>query len=119
MRKYRVNADSWTVLRDILRDGEAFNPNSASLRGRTATDVYPHHGRMSGIDEDIFRGHRAAGAIDYVIYSYSTPIAYRITTANPQTGEHRSQWIEPSARYSVTTSKHQAKVRTAISRIGA
>ena len=41
---------------------------------------------------------------DYVIYSYQTPIAWRT----------QGQWIQPAARYSVTTSKQQSTVRLAL-----
>lgn len=112
---YRVNADSWTHLRDLLTTPVEFNTDSATLRGRH--DSYPDAGRLGGPEGATFRGHRAAGAITYVIYSYNTPIAYRITTANAQTGEHTSRWIIPDVRYSVTTSKHQGKTRTAISQL--
>jgi hypothetical protein len=40
----------------------------------------------------------------YIIYSYSTPIAWY--TSN-------GQWVIPSLKYSVTTSKHQSLVRGA------
>lgn len=115
-RTFRVSADMWTVLQDILvGTPEDFNSDSASLTGRSFKSVYPHHGRMSGHDEDVFRGHRAAGAITYVVYSYSTPIAYRISVM--VLGENVNEWIVPDHKYSVTTSKHQGKVRTALSQI--
>src|SRR5690349_14503950 len=80
---YRVNADGWWKLQDILcGTPEDFNPDSASLRGRSADSVYPHTGRLSGLSEELFREARAEGRITYVIYSYSTPIAWlEITTA--------------------------------------
>ena len=120
-RTYRVNSDMWTVLSDILcATPDEFNTDSASLRGRTihnGVDIYGS-GRMTGTDLDTFRGHRQAGALDYVIYSYGTPIAYRIAYAHPQYhGRTEYKWIVPSTRYSVTTSKHQGKVRTALSQI--
>lgn len=42
---------------------------------------------------------------DYVVYSYLTPIAWHMPNG---------QWVMPDVRYSVTTSKHQSKIRTAI-----
>lgn len=43
-------------------------------------------------------------APDYVVYSYSTPIAW-----------HGSRgWIVPARKYSVTTSNHQGVVRRAL-----
>lgn len=118
--KYRVNADSWTHLRDLLvGTPDEFNGERDTLRGRTihnGVDIYGT-GRMEGTDLAIFRGHRQAGALDYVIYSYGTPIAYRIAYTHPQYGRTEYEWIVPDVRYSVTTSKHQEKVRSALSQI--
>src|SRR5215207_6729336 len=40
---------------------------------------------------------------DYIVYSYSTPIAWRTW----------GQWHTPDVKYSVTTSRHQRKISTA------
>jgi len=45
------------------------------------------------------------GVIDYVIYSYQTPIAWH---------DKESGWIVPDESYSVTTSRHQGTVRAAL-----
>lgn len=53
--------------------------------------------------------------IDYVVYSYWTPIAWHVW--NPGiTGvtAAESYWVYPQVRYSVTTSRHQTKIRTAL-----
>lgn len=103
-RTYRVNADSWTTLMDILvGTPEEFNTDRASIRGRTLdSNMRPSFGRVP--DEyslDIFNAR-------YVIYSYGTPIAWR---------DRRGEWTVPDVRYSVTTSKHQGKVRAALSNV--
>lgn len=41
---------------------------------------------------------------DYVVYSYATPIAFHA----------QGVWHIPDVKYSVTTSKHQSKIRAAI-----
>jgi hypothetical protein len=46
--------------------------------------------------------------IDYVVYSYNTPIAWHVTT------DTFSEWIFPEVKYSRTTSAHQTKIRTAL-----
>lgn len=46
---------------------------------------------------------------DYVVYSYATPIAWRIA----KTG----RWVMPAVKYSVTTTRHQNKIATAVSMI--
>ena len=40
----------------------------------------------------------------YIVYSYGTPIAWYTS---------KGQWVIPSLKYSVTTSKHQSLVRGA------
>lgn len=120
--RFRVNADRWTDLRNLLTAvpnevlPQEFNRDTDTLRGRR--ESRPAIGRMSGPALDTFAGYRQAGAIDYVIYSYGTPIAYRVTHYVRHMGACESKWIVPADRYSVTTSKHQGKVRTAISQIG-
>ncbi len=52
--------------------------------------------------------HDSARKAHYVVYSYRTPIAWYV----PSVG-----WVMPDTRYSVTTSKHQGKIRTAISQL--
>lgn len=57
--------------------------------------------------------------IDYVVYSYATPIAWHVW--NPGiTGvsDPESYWVMPDTRYSVTTSRHQTKIRVALAESG-
>jgi hypothetical protein len=42
--------------------------------------------------------------IDYVVFSYGTPIAWH----------SRNGWTTPDVRYSVSTSKHQGRIFTAV-----
>lgn len=111
MRKYRVNADMWTVLQDILcGPPNDFNPDGATLRGRNMRVGYLSRlGRLP--DEWRAVWHEDKNAIIYAIWSYDTPIAWR-TYRNG-----KARWIMPPVKYSVTTSKHQGKVRTALSQI--
>lgn len=98
MRKYRVNSDSWTVLADMLAgEPESFVGNS--MHGE------PSNGRVS-FGQLPAEYHPSVTSADYVIYSYVTPIAWRLR------GDGR--WHVPAERYSVTTSKQQGKVRTAL-----
>ena len=114
-RTYRVNADSWTVLRDILvATPEDFNPDSASLRGRNVElSAYVDMGRLPQEYVNEIRDSR----VGYVIYSYGTPIAWRRIAEWRKDGGPVWEWRVPEERYSVTTSKHQGKVRTALSQI--
>lgn len=57
-------------------------------------------GQLSGVDLDRFR--QEASLIDYVVYSYATPIAW-----------HTSQdvgWYRVKSKFSVTTSRHQGRL---------
>jgi hypothetical protein len=51
-----------------------------------------------------------AGAIDYVVTSYGTPIAWHDT---------RFGWAMPDVRYSVTTSKAQGRIAPAVAALNA
>lgn len=46
------------------------------------------------------------GLVDYWVYSYNTPIAYRLKGSN--------EWVVLTAKWSVTTSKHTTIVKRAI-----
>lgn len=46
--------------------------------------------------------------IDYVVYSYDTPIAWHVS------GDGWSEWIFPSAHYTTTTDRHQSKIKNAL-----
>lgn len=112
---YRVNADGWWKLQDILcNPADEFNPDSATLRGRSVERVgYFETGKLPRTD----RSEMIDSVVKYVIYSYDTPIAYwRIADWNGD-GSPNYEWIMPEVRYSVPTSKHQGKVRTALSQI--
>jgi len=60
------------------------------------------------------------GVIDYVIYSYATPIAWHYTNdyVGPQSEYIALGWCMPDTSYSVTTTQHQNAVRTAIRNSG-
>lgn len=44
--------------------------------------------------------------VDYVVFSYSTPIAWHLRSTDA--------WIIPNVKYSATTSTHQSVVRQAL-----
>lgn len=130
-RTFRVNADSWTVLQDLLvATPEDFNSDSDTLRGRTIDYDKPSHipsmGELPAEYSIALRNGLANHRVEFVIYSYRTPIAWRERTVSPNrvkgsnghtVGYSNHRWVMPDVRYSVTTSKHQGKVRTALSQI--
>ena len=86
-----------------LRNGEPF-ATSGALKG-IANPWWVESGRMRESDRAEMYSARDSIGIDYVIYSYGTPIAYRTADGN---------WTIPDAKYSVTTSKHQSTIRYAV-----
>ena len=89
-----------------LKNDEDFT-TSGALKG-VAGPYGIEFGRMAQDDINAMRTAREVG-IDYVVYSYGTPIAYRT--------EDTGEWVVPDAKYSVTTSKHQSVVRYAVSMV--
>lgn len=96
---YGVNSHWRKLLEILVGEPREFNPDSATLRGRFTKSVIV--GRLPGEYSAL------ASHADYVIYSYSTPIAWR--------DSEDGKWYLPHIRYSVTTSKQQSRVLTALS----
>ena len=82
---------------------ESFKTNGA-LKGVAKPD-WIDHGKISVWDYVFLRSDRNYYGIDYVIYSYDTPIAWR---------RGDGEWAMPAADYSVTTKRHKATIRAAI-----
>jgi hypothetical protein len=99
--KLRVN-DSFTAYVPVLNALEPF-VTSGSLRG---VREFEGTGQLPAEHRDAVR----AATVDYVVYSYATPIAWHDTVTG---------WTMPKERYSVTTSKQQGRIAPALARIGA
>lgn len=96
--KTGANAGWWRV-RDAVKNGQEFTNTNGTFRGE--------HGPARGMwsTGQLFNEYRDSVAeADYVIYSYGTPIAWRVG----------GEWITPDTRYSMTTSHHQGKAFTAV-----
>lgn len=111
-KSYGVNRDGWTGLRDLLvGTPEEFNRDGQSLTGRTITDTSTVIDRRSQLPTE-WRERLtialSAHGVRYVIYSYHTPIAWQIDYHGVPF------WVIPDVKYSITTSKHQGRVRTAL-----
>lgn len=92
---------SWMDFRDTLARRESFT-TSGALRGVDA----PGYVSMGILPREYVDSARTAV---YVVYSYSTPIAWLLPSG---------AWVVPDTRYSVTTSRHQSKIATAVSQLG-
>ena len=87
--------------------GQPWRNSSNTFHGEPVTvNDRPGYGKMSGPELDEFLGHRGAGRIEFVIYSYSTPIAYLVK------GEpgHPSFWLITDTRYSNTTTQQVGRL---------
>ena len=93
---------------DCLRNREPFY--MASMTGGPITpDMLPSVGQLDReTAASILRASRV-GLVDYIVWSYETPIAYRLTG---------SCWQVPDRRYSRTTTRHQHLIRMAVSTLG-
>lgn len=104
---YPAKKSSWTTLRDLIKSGHEFHNNGKTFRGvRWDADhaSLPGKGKMPESEySKLELMHRLRG-IDYVVFSYWTPIAYRLSNG---------VWITPTVKYSNTTSQHQGKINTA------
>lgn len=96
----KINTRDWLTIAGALRSREAFKTNGA-LHGE------PVNGRLDlnygRLHYDYYKSLEGA---EYVVYSYLTPIAWY----NPSEG----YWFMPSDKYSLTTTKHQSTIRSAI-----
>ena len=104
----RTTTRNAATIARALRNSENF-ATSGALKG-VADPYWIESGRMRPDDTDVMYSVRDAVGIDYVVFSYGTPIAYRTKSG---------EWVAPPTKYSVTTSKHQGIVQYALSMIGA
>ena len=82
---------------------ESFRTNG-KLKGVAKPDWFDH-GKISVRDFNFLLGDRNYYGIDYVIYSYETPIAWL---------RGDGEWAMPEAGYTPTTKSHKATIRAAI-----
>ena len=99
----RTTTRNASTIARAIRQGEDFT-TSGALRGESRP-AFIGTGRMSDAEAERLRLVDSLMGIDYVVYSYGTPIAYRTNDGN---------WTIPDAKYSETTSKHQSTIRYAV-----
>jgi len=99
-KKLKVNG-LWTQFLDPLIGREPFDTHGALYGALTdGPSFIPFSDRLPEHYVDSFYGS------SYAVYSYGTPIAWL---------NEDGVWICPDVKYSVTTSKHQGRIFTAIS----
>jgi hypothetical protein len=92
-----------TDLGPILSGLVPFANTTYSLCGERVGAIRPviAHSSLSRQHRAAFHVDDAVSGIDYIVWSYGTPIAWH----------HAGGWAMPDARYSRTTSCHQGQVR--------
>lgn len=84
--------------------------DSGQMRGRLVMSKYDlvhASGRLEG--EALRMWERDWARIQYVVWSYHTPIAWCVAV-----GTRGVEWVIPDVTYSVTTTRHQGFVQTAM-----
>lgn len=110
---FRNRADGWYKLHDLLVGAPTeFNPDAANFRGRhVKVGMLSQLGELPDEWRAVWREDKDATV--YAVWSYDTPVAWR-TYRNG-----RARWVVPAVRYSMTTSRQQTKILTALSQINA
>lgn len=85
-----------------IRDREDFRTSGALYGESTGRLGSWQTGKLSGDDLDQFR--LDAEHVDYVVWSYSTPIAWHVT------GPNLDRWHVVAQKFSRTTTKHQSNL---------
>lgn len=116
--RYKRHGDSWEEVRPRLHNGaadivDAINAredfHSGNLRGEVIMSKYDlthRHGRLEG--ESLARWEKDWENVDYVVWSYYTPIAWHTQKADV------GMWVYSDQHHSATTSRHQSIVRRAL-----
>jgi len=113
MLTLRASRDGWWKFGDAIRERYSFKTHGA-LTGQSRWvpgHVHSpcdcaesgHDGRWGRLPEEYWE---SAGHASYMVWSYGTPIAWL--------DHYSNEWVRPDVKYSVTTSKHQSKIFTAI-----
>lgn len=88
---------------EAIRDREDFRTSGSLMGEETGSMGRWSSGRLSGPDLAVFD--EQCPDIDYVVFSYSTPIAWHWTTPDGTEG-----WHVVDQKFSSTTTKHQGNL---------
>lgn len=103
MPKLKVNG-GWWQFTEPLRNLEPFETHGALRGERVRFPSQINQGRL----DDVYLSRLRSWGVDYVVYSWATPIAWH---------DSERGWITPDERYSVSTTKQQGRIFTAISQL--
>jgi len=99
---YGKGLSSWLDFRDVITGFEPFDISSGNFHGRPISlgdGVYLEMGQMPNDEREDFRA--VEEEIDYIVYSYWTPIAWHVNGAG---------WFRTSAGHSNATKRHMGKL---------
>lgn len=99
----KISTRDWQMIAKALSNGEAFRTHG-SLKGAPVEGALTNWD-MGRLPRELYT---SAMFASYVIWSYSTPVAWL---------DADGEWQVPDVRYSVTTGRQQSTVRTAVSRV--
>lgn len=85
---------------EAIRDREDFR-TSGALMGESHDGYYPYHGHLNLTESEALRKDSMDRVIDYIVWSYSTPIAWHRTDGT---------WHVVDQKFSLTTTKHQGNL---------
>lgn len=99
---YGKGRTSWQDFRDVITAFEPFTISSGNFYGTPIegdSGQYIHMGQMPNDERDNFRA--IGPEIDYVVYSYVTPIAWHVRNVG---------WFRTNAGHSNTTKRQMGKL---------
>jgi hypothetical protein len=94
---------------EAIRDRIPFT-TSGALRGEECVSSYPYSGWLDKAEREALSTDGMAGLIDYIVWSYATPIAWHRTDGT---------WHIVDQKFSMTTTKHQGNLYLAAPRVSA
>jgi hypothetical protein len=107
----RSNAASQRAVEALTAEGEEWQNNGRTLWGHSEGHEQfglPNDCQLPASYAYVLQEHIHLQQIDYIVWSYVTPIAWH----------HRTEgWTIPSTHYSVTTSKHQSVARSIVNNV--
>jgi len=105
-RKCGAKPTDFYTLAKWLENLEPFTNGSKTFRGE-ANPYISGYGWLNNSPDDLARLREAYvnGHVDYVVYSYNTPIVWH---------DKQDGWIDPGHSYSHTTAQHYGPTITAI-----
>lgn len=105
--KLSVRKSGWWEFVKPLRECESFVTAGALKGSKAPICEVPTMGQLPTEYRDLLKEASSCEILEYVVWSYLTPIAWKID----------GEWMQPAIYYSVTTTRHQNLIATALSKV--